>query len=118
MKIPIDRIDLGTLGYSEYWLEVPRSVKEGFLHTFSQSGAKADEDSTPESARETNIKIMELVLAWNIDDDNGKILPLISKCKTKAEKERVIAELPVDVIVHVAQRIAGNVTIPEATKTF
>lgn len=116
VKIPTDRIDLGTLGYEGYWVEMPRSVKEGFLHEFSK--VRTDGEADSEQARETNIKILELITAWNIDDDEGKVFPVLSKAKTKAEKERIVSELPVDVIVHIAQRIAGNVQVPERTKDF
>lgn len=120
MKIPVDRVDLGTLGYEGYWLEVPRSVKEGYLHEFAKTGPQSTADiaDDTESARATNIKIMSLITAWNIDDDDGKVLPVIGKCKTVKEQERVIAELPVDLIVHVAQRIVQGVQVPEAVKDF
>jgi len=126
LKIPIDHVDLGELGYPEYWIEVPKSVKEGFLHDFAKmanakpkvNGADGTDDIDDESARQTNIKIMELVTAWNIDDDAGKVLPVLSKVKTPAERDKVIAEIPVDIIVYVAQRIAGSVNVPEQTKDF
>lgn len=123
MKIPVQHIDLSELGYEGYWVEMPRSIKEGFLHEFSKLGRLAtngetDEEAESEQTRQSNIKILELVTAWNIDGDDEKVLPLVSKCKTKAEKEKVVAELPVDVIVHIAQRIAGNVQVPEKTRDF
>ena len=121
MKIPVEHVDLATLGYTDYWIEVPRSVKEGFLHELGKLGrGKADEVDDPDSAvgRETNIKVMELVTGWNLDDDAGKILPLVSKCKTKAEKERVISEVPVDILLLVARRISGSVNVPEPVKDF
>lgn len=123
MKIPSQHIDLNELGYEGYWVEMPRSIKEGFLHDFQKvgrpvPGAAEGDDVDAEQTRASNIKILELVSSWNIDDEDGKVLPLISKCKTKVEKEKVVAELPVDVIVHIAQRVAGNVQIPERTKDF
>jgi len=122
VKIPVERIDLGSLGYTDYWIEMPRSVKEGFLHEFARisrtNGNGTDDDVDTDQSRETNIKLLELVTAWNIDDDEGKIFPVMSKAKSKAEKEKIVAELPVDVIVHLAQRIAGNVQVPERTKDF
>ena len=121
MRIPVDHIDLAEHGYPDYWIEMPRAVKEGYLHEFSKlSLPSVDGDASAESdqSRATNIKIMELVTAWNIDDDEGKVLPILSKAKNIAERERIIAEIPVDIIVYVAQRIAGNVAIPEKTKDF
>ena len=109
------------MGYEGYWIDMPKSVKEGFLHEFAKIGkaaAAAGPDDDDDQSRASNIQILELISAWNIDDDAGKVLPLVSKCKTRKEKEAVVAELPVDVIVFVAQRIAGNVTIPEKTKDF
>lgn len=128
MKIPVQHIDLTELGYEGYWVEMPRSIREGFLHDFAKMGkatngsanGETSEEDDAEQTRETNIKMLELISAWNIDyaDQEGVVMPLLSKCKTKAEKAKVIAELPVDVIVHVAQRIAGNVQVPEKTKDF
>lgn len=124
MKIPVQHIDLTELGYEGYWVEMPRSIKEGFLHEFSKLGratngtGDGDSDAESEQTRQSNIKILELVTAWNIDDEDGNVLPVLSKCKTKADKEKVVAELPVDVIVHIAQRIAGNVQVPEKTRDF
>lgn len=125
MKIPVDHIDLGELGYEGYFIEIPRSVKEGYLHDFAKLSipkpkvnGEAAEEVDNEISRDTNIKIMELVTAWNIDDDAGKVLPVLSKVKAKADREKVIAEIPVDIIVFVAQRIAGTVNVPEKTKDF
>lgn len=121
MKIPVERVELGpALGYDGYWIELPRSVKEGFLHELGKLGRGKGDPDDPESAvgRETNIKVVELISGWNLDDDAGKTLPLVSKCKTKAEKERVVAEIPVDILLLVARRISGSVQVPEATKDF
>lgn len=126
MKIPVDHVDLAELGYPDYWIEIPRSVKEGYLHEFAkmtipkvrEDGASADNEADATASRDTNIKIMELVTAWNIDDDAGKIFPVMSKIKTKPDREKVISEIPVDIIVFVAQRISGTVNVPEKTKDF
>jgi hypothetical protein len=121
VKIPTTHIDLKDIGYEGYWVEMPRSIKEGFLHEFSKlSSKKVDEDS-PEAldqSRVTNAKLLELVTAWNIDDDSGKVLPLMSKTKDKATRDRIVSELPVDVIVHLAQRMTGSVQVPEKTQDF
>lgn len=121
MKIPTTHIDLAELpngGYPGYHIEMPRSVKEGYLHEFSKLSTVGADGEASTDSRDTNIKIMELVTAWNLDDDEGKVFPLISKVKTKAERERIIAEIPVDIIVYVAQRITGSLVIPEKTKDF
>ena len=117
MKIPTTRVDLNDLGYEGYWVEMPRSIKEGQLREFakvSPDGAENDEDT----ARAANIKILELVTAWNLDDDDGKVYPTLSKAKSKAEKERILSEMPIDVIVHLARRITAGIQIPEATQNF
>lgn len=121
MKVPTDHVDLGEQGYPDYWIEIPRSVKEGYLHEFSRVTAGStgeDGEVDLDKSRKTNIKIMELVTAWNIDDETGKVFPVLTKVKTDAERDRIIAEIPVDIIVYVANRIAGNVNVPEKTKDF
>lgn len=117
MKIPTDRIDLGELGYKDYWIEMPRSVKEGFLHEIGKTTPSGD-GNDGEAARRMNIKVLELITDWNIDDDEGKVFPVLSKVKTQTEKEKIVAELPVDIIVYCAQRIAGNVKVPERVADF
>ena len=118
MRIPTDHIDLADLGYEGYWIEMPRSIKEGFLHDFANLSNGNGEDADGSQARAANIKILELVTDWNIDDDDGKTLPLMKTLKDQKAKEKVVAELPVDLIVHIAQRMAGTVNVPEKTKDF
>lgn len=127
MKIPSEHIDLKDIGYPDYWVEMPRSVKEGFLHEFAKMGSKVkvngeeSDEQTAESldqSRQTNVKLLELVTAWNLDDDEGNVFPLMSKVKGKAERDKIVAELPIDIIVFLANRVAGNVNVPEKTKDF
>lgn len=125
MKIPVEHVDLAEQGYPGYWLEIPKSVKEGYLHDFAKMGipktngtGDQPSDADSEASRSTNIKIMELVVNWNIDDDNEKVFPLLSKVKTQKDKEAIIAEIPVDIIMFVAERITGSIKVPEATKDF
>lgn len=120
MKIPSQHIDLGPVGYDGYWVEMPRSVKEGFLHEFAKLGSQVADDD-PEAfdkSRLTNIKLLELITAWNIDDEGGKVYPVMSQIKSKTEREKVIADLPIDLIVFLANRVSGNVNVPEAVKDF
>lgn len=116
MKIPTNHVDLAPLGYEGYWVELPRSLKEGQLQTFAKGSAPDTDESA--AARDANIKILELVTAWNLDDDNGKVFPLLSRTKTRAEKEKIVAELPVDIIIHIAQQATGSVKIPEPVQDF
>lgn len=121
MKIPSERIDLGAIGYPDYWVEMPKSVREGFIHEFSKLGAGTDDDDSPEAldrSRLTNAKLLELVTAWNIDDEAGKVLPVMGKVKDRAARDKIVAEIPVDVLVFLAKRMTGNLTVPEATKDF
>lgn len=123
MRIPTEHIDLKDLGYEGYWIEMPRSIKEGFLHEFSKLTTRVPQDDevtegSLDSSRLTNAKLLELVTAWNIDDEAGKVLPLMSKTKNKADRDRILAEIPVDVLVHLANRMTGNITVPERTKDF
>ena len=120
MKIPTNHVALDDLGYEGYWVEMPRSLKEGQLQAFAKVSAPKDGEEQDDSAtaRAANIKILELVTAWNLDDDAGKIYPVLSKVKTTAEKERIVSELPVDVIIHIAQMISGSIKVPEAVKDF
>lgn len=122
MKIRTDHIDLGKdLGYDDYWIEIPKSVKEGFLHEFSKVAAAAGntDEMDPEGSRATNIKIMEMVTSWNLTyGDGDEVMPVLSKATTDDEKVGIISEVPIDIIVFVASRIAGTVNVPEKTKDF
>lgn len=117
VKIPTEHVDLATLGYEGYWVEMPRTVKEGFLHDLAAKGPKVDEEDA-DTGRDANIKMLSLVTAWNLDDDDGKIFPVLSKVKSRTEQEKIVGELPVDIIIHLAQKISGSVAIPEKTKDF
>ena len=118
MKIPIDRVDLGELGYEGYWVEVPRSVREGQLHEFANLSIDSSDEKAADSARSANIKILELVTDWNIDDQNGKVMPVPIKAKTRAEKERIVSEIPVDVLIFITRRVTEGISVPEGTKDF
>lgn len=118
MKIPIDHVTLDDLGYEGYWVEVPRSVREGTLHEFAGLSIDTDDEKAAEAARNANVKILELVTDWNIDDQNGKLMPVPAKAKSKAEKERIVSEIPVDVLIFITRRITQGISVPEKTKDF
>jgi hypothetical protein len=121
VKIPSERVDLEQIGFPGYWIEVPRSIKEGFLQEFLKLGAATGDGNSPESVqktREANIKLLEQVSAWNIDDDEGNVLPVMGRAKNKAEKERVLGELPINLITFVAGRLSGSINVPEKVQDF
>lgn len=123
MKIPTDHIELAQIGYEGYWVEMPKSMKEGFLHDFAKVGRAAaaaaeKEGGDDEASRASNIMLLSLVSAWNFDDEAGNPLTLVSKAKSEADKKKVLAEIPVDVLVFLVNRIAGNVQVSDKTKDF
>jgi hypothetical protein len=119
MKIPSKRIELGELGYPGYYIEMPRSVKEGFIQSFAATAAKSDQSDEAKAAagREANVKILELVTDWNLDDDQGNPLPLFRTLDSYEQKVAILAEMPVDILVHLAQNLTGA-SVPEPVKDF
>lgn len=123
MKIPTKRFDLTELGYEGFWIEAPRSVKEGWFNQLAketrQTRNQRPEDRDPEVDRKSNLRVMELVTAWNLTDEEGEAMPLIRELATYEEKTAVLSEVPMDVILHVVKSVlGGDQAIPERTRDF
>lgn len=102
MKIPTKRYDLKELGYEGYWIDAPRTVREGFVHDMMATDEKA---KVAEQSRDANLKLFELVSAWNLDDEEGGPLPLIREQKTRDKKSAVLAQIPLEVITWLARQV-------------
>jgi len=139
MKIPTTHIDLEKHGYPGYWIDVPKSMTEGWLYDWQAQQDAEDEaerkrKTEAEAAgeefiprpqhivnRESMLKLLELVTAWNIDDDAGNVLPLIKNLKKDDDKAKVIRELPLDVFLRIRDAIVpeeNNEVVPQATQDF
>lgn len=132
MKIPPVRMELGDLGYTGYFVTVPRSVKEGFVHELSGIGTEPVDGETPqqkrerdsETARDVNIKLLSLVTEWNIDDDEGQPLPLVKDITDKDPKARrakqiaVVAEVPVEIIKAISEKVTATARVSERVQDF
>jgi len=118
MRIPTTKLDLSGIGYEGYFVVMPRSVKEGFVYQLGQMANPVDAADTDEakakaaaeSGRDVNIKFLELITEWNLDDDSGKPLPLVSSVKTREKKAEIVAEVPVEVIRAIAERLTATAT--------
>lgn len=125
MKIPQNHIDLEKdLQYPGYWLEVPRSVTEGWIYDFQkqQAAEKAaalkngkDPDQA-EATRESMLVMLDLVTDWNLDDDAGTKLPLTSKTKGPKERAAIISQIPLDILLHVTKQVTGGLGVDDITK--
>lgn len=105
MKIPAKTIDLGKeLGYDGYFVKMPKSVREGWIHDF-QELQKEDEGNT----RLGNIRLLELVEEWNLDDETGSRLPLVREVEDNAAKGDILSQVPVDVLVLLANSLTNSV---------
>lgn len=122
VRVPVRTLELKDLdpGYEGYFVKIPRSVKEGWIHDMAKTRAAAEDKSDEEQGRASNIGLFELVVEWNLDSDKtpGTILPLISACKTPEKKAEVLAEIPIEVILWIAQQVSGGATVPEAVTDF
>jgi len=91
VKIPTRRIELSEIGYEGYWVDMPRSVKEGWINEFasrtrpSTNGNEPDDGESFQSARRANLMLLDMITAWNIDDDKGEVLPLTSTLSKESE---------------------------------
>lgn len=132
MKIPVKTIRLQELDseYGQYEMTLPRSVKEKWVRKFQAWSREGQND--PDIGAAANIEMMSLVESWNLDDDSGKVLPLIKDVPDKIGKDgckedrhaedcpklAVLGELPIEVIVFVAQKVAGGGNVAEKTEDF
>jgi hypothetical protein len=126
MRIPTTRLDFSDIGYDGYWVVLPRSVKEGFVYDLGQiaapkavgedDGAKALAEA--ERGRDVNIKFLELVSDWNLDGDDGKVLPLPRSLKDRKAKAAVVAEVPVEIIRAIAERLTATTKVGERVEGF
>jgi len=135
VKIPSETIQLSELGYTEgdYWVTLPKTITEGWLYDFQvqrEEEERAAEErkragqplpSNAEQTRQSMLTMLELVSAWNLDDEDGKQMPLIRDldARTQAvERAAVIRELPLDVLLHLMNKITATDKLKEMTKDF
>jgi len=126
MRIPTTRLAFDDIGYEGYFVILPRSVKEGFVYDLGQLAAPkpiGDDEAAKavaaaEQGRDVNIRFLELITEWNLDDDAGKILPLVRDCKTRDKKSDVVKEVPVEIIRAIAERLTATASVSERVKGF
>ena len=126
MRIPTTKLDFSDIGYEGYFAVLPRSVKEGFVYDLGQLAAPkvvaedegAQAKAEAERGRDVNIKFLELITEWNLDDEAGKILPLVKACKDRKAKAAVVAEVPVEIIRTIAERLTATNKVEERVKGF
>lgn len=124
MKIPQIKVPLDDLGYAGYFVTVPRSVKEGFVYDLQKGmgtngTAKVDEGTqAAEDMRHSSLKILALVSEWNLDDDEGKVLPLLSTLKKDEDKVKVVAEIPIEIIKTITEKVTASSRVAERVKDF
>lgn len=142
MKVPAHKIEFKKLdeGYGGYFATIPRSLPEGTLNFIQGRNLEADriadrvetleDDKKKKEAaeqllafrRETNAMVLDLIVEWNLDDDEGKVLPLPSTVKDAAEKIEIMSHLPLEVIGLIATEIWNpskrQEAVDEDTKDF
>lgn len=107
MKFGSRRVELptefGTTNTDEtLWVEIPVSVKEGFAKEIKELG-RNDPDS-----RKVNRQILRLVTAWNLDGEDGKVLPLMSTLKTEKEQVAVLEQVPLPLFAFIASKVTNS----------
>lgn len=121
MRIPTDRISFEEEGYTRedgtpLWLELPRSVREGYVYDIiklNRQVSSSGEDASAEDARKLVIAALQLVSRWNFDDQHGEDLPVLSACETTEDEARVVSEIPMEVV----NRIVDKATNSESDKS-
>jgi hypothetical protein len=134
MKIPAKTVKLDKLGYDDYWVKVPRAIKEGFANRITYLAGLTDQPSTngtgPTTNRQVNMLILDLVQDWNLTGDEDSpwpdtIMPLPRTLSDErpepgeeSPKEQVVSEIPVDIIAHIVTTVTGQRGVDEETKDF
>lgn len=124
MRIPSVEIKLDDMGYTGYFIKVPRSVKEGWVYDLQKSGT-GDDENAAEEMQDNAIKVLSLVTEWNLDDDDKAILPLISSFETvkdaKARHEKqvaVVREIPIELIKTITEKVTASSRVSERVQGF
>jgi hypothetical protein len=116
MKIPTERISFEKEGYTTesgepLWLELPRSVREGYVYDMiKMNQAMSSETGTADDARRLVVAALQLVQRWNFDDQAGKALPVLKDCKTPEQEAVVVSEIPMDVVNRIVEQATGGRT--------
>lgn len=116
MRIPTVKLEFKDLGYDDYWVRVPRSVKEGFVYEMAR--LETEIEDAAEKLRRINTMVLSLVVEWNLDDEKGTVLPLISACKTDKDRFEVVAEIPVELVRKIVEVVTATGAVNERTKGF
>lgn len=116
MRIPIKRVELKDIGYPDYFVDVPRSVTEGWLYAMNliSNSEKTDIDKV----RDSNLLLLDTITAWNLDGDDNEVFPLPSTVKAADEKTAILSQIPLDILQHIATSIAITPNVPEPVKDF
>jgi len=126
MRIPTTKLTFDDIGYDGYYVVLPRSVREGFVYDLGKmAGLKvvaeneeAQAAAEAERGRDVNIKFLELVTEWNLDDEDGKPLPLVRQCKDRKAKAEVVKEVPVEIIRAIAEKLTATAKVSEKVQGF
>lgn len=108
-------------------VKVPRSVKEGWVYDLGLIGSAVDKDDAKgqaESARETMLQVLGLVTWWNVDDDEGKTLPILSsivdkdKARQREARVAVLAQTPVEVTKAIVDKVTSSTRVNPRVEAF
>jgi hypothetical protein len=117
VRIPVKHVDLSKVGYEGYWIEIPRSITEGWLYEMNTVATSDRPDI--DKIRDSNLMVLETVTAWNLDDDNNRELPLVKLVKGRDKKIEVLSQIPLEVLTHVSGELTGQVSqVSEEVKDF
>ncbi len=138
MKIPVDHIVLEQFGYTNQagdllYVDLPRGLREGAVNEFAKTTVGSDP-----GGRRTNIRVLTFIKAWNFDDDEGVLLPLMSTLKVEgfesdpdgtpnrktAEAKLfdaqvgLLEQIPIEIIPWIADRLVNKRPVTERTEAF
>ena len=125
MKVPVRKVSLKDLDeeYGEYYVLLPRSLPEGWYHQIAERNLEAErigqkylaesDDEKKEALRkeeavyrrESNAMVLDVVTEWNLDDDDGNVLPVPRSVRDPKKKVAVLSSLPTEVIELIALQI-------------
>ena len=91
MKIPSERHEFP--GFTNeagetLWISTPRTVKEGVLNRMGKKTPEGD------GGRTSNLMLLDLATSWNLDDDDGALLPLTRTLRLESFHDQTEADRP------------------------
>ena len=104
------------------YVTIPIGVTEGFVREMADMRETAQPDDS-DGSRAANLKVLDLALDWNFDDDDGKPIPLTRTIKAGTRKGddrrlEILSILPIELPGYLATRAVQTKALTDQVEGF